>query len=156
MRAESGGRTILGGRAVVSSAGAMGLMQLMPPTWAEMRALLGLGPDPFDPHDNILAGAFYLRLMFDRFGYPGLFAAYNAGPARYAASLSGQRPLPPETRRYLVNVAGRSPASVGPPPIRPRLFVLSAANPPAFGLGAAGPATARRDLFIPLGGGAGH
>jgi soluble lytic murein transglycosylase-like protein len=80
MRAESGGRTRLGGRPIVSRAGAMGLMQLMPTTWADMRGWLSLGHDPFDPRDNILAGTCHLRLMYDRFGYPGLFAAYNAGP----------------------------------------------------------------------------
>ncbi len=76
MRAESGGRTMLGGRPIVSSAGAMGLMQLMPGTWADMQGRLGLGSDPHAPRDNILAGTLYLRLMHDRFGYPGL-----AGPA---------------------------------------------------------------------------
>ncbi len=55
----------------VSSAGAMGLMQVMPGTWASLRASLGLGDDPFDPHDNILAGATYLRWMRDRYGETG-------------------------------------------------------------------------------------
>ena len=44
-------------------------------------------------------------MMYDRFGYPGLFAAYNAGPARYAAHLASRRPLPLETRRYLLRAA---------------------------------------------------
>lgn len=107
IRAESGGRTTLNGRPITSHAGAMGLMQLMPGTWADMRARLGLGHDPHAPRDNILAGTLYLRLMCDRFGYPGLFAAYNAGPARYARHLATGRPLPGETRAYLVTVAGR-------------------------------------------------
>lgn len=111
MRAESGGRTRLNGRPIRSTAGAMGLMQLMPGTWAEMRSRLGLGGDPDDPRDNILAGTFYLRLMYDRFGYPGLFAAYNAGPARYAAHLAGRRALPRETTHYLASVAPRAPAA---------------------------------------------
>lgn len=106
MRAESGGRTTLGGRPITSHAGAMGLMQLMPGTWAAMRARLGLGPDPHAPRDNILAGTFYLRLMYDRFGYPGLFGAYNAGPGRYAAYLAGKQGLPGETRAYVAAVAG--------------------------------------------------
>ncbi len=114
MLAESGGRTMLHGRPVVSSAGAMGLMQLMPGTWAEMRQRLGLGHDPHAPRDNILAGTFYLRLMYDRFGYPGLFAAYNAGPARYAAYLNGKQSLPGETRLYIRRVAGVSAPPVGP------------------------------------------
>jgi len=111
MRVESGGKTHLHGRPVVSSAGAMGLMQLMPSTWRDMRLALGLGPDPFDPTENILAGTAYLRLMYDRFGYPGLFAAYNAGPRRFAAFLAGARPLPVETRAY---VAALAPAALPP------------------------------------------
>lgn len=103
--AESGGRAELRGRPIVSRAGAMGLMQLMPGTWTEMRERLGLGADPHIPRDNILAGAFYLRLMYDRFGYPGLFGAYNAGPARYAAWRDDGKPLPRETRAYLAKVA---------------------------------------------------
>lgn len=107
MQAESGGRTMLAGRPITSRAGAMGLMQLMPATWAELRATHGLGADPHDPRDNILAGTAYLRAMYDRFGYPGLFAAYNAGPARYAGYLSGTATLPGETRSYLAQVGGR-------------------------------------------------
>src|SRR3546814_3114586 len=72
MRAESGGRTTLGGRPIVSHAGAMGLMQIMPGTWADVRGRLGLGNDPHHPRDNNTAGTYYLRLMYDRFGYPGL------------------------------------------------------------------------------------
>lgn len=96
--AESGGQA-----RAVSPAGAMGLMQLMPGTWAELRAGLGLGTDPFDPADNILAGAAYLRQLRDRYGAPGFLAAYNAGPGRYEASLAG-RPLPLETRRYVARI----------------------------------------------------
>ena len=106
MQAESGGHRMLSGAPIVSSKGAMGLMQLMPDSWAEMRALLGLGNDPFDPHDNILAGTAYLRLLYDRFGYPGLFAAYNAGPSRYRDYLAGRLRLPGETRLYVESVAG--------------------------------------------------
>lgn len=114
MRAESGGLTTLGGRPITSRAGAMGLMQLMPGTWAEMRRRLGLGADPHLPRDNILAGTFYLRLMYDRFGYPGLFAAYNVGPARYAEHLATGRPLPGETRAYLASIVpGLAP--IAPP-----------------------------------------
>ena len=105
MQAESGGRTMLDGRPIRSSAGAIGLMQLMPGTWADMRARLGLGTNPDDPRDNIAAGTLYLRLMYDRFGYPGLFAAYNAGPRRYADYLAGHARLPAETAAYLARVA---------------------------------------------------
>ena len=125
MRAESGGRTRLGGRPITSHAGAMGLMQLMPGTWAEMRRAHGLGPDPHDPRDNILAGTAYLRLMHDRFGYPGLFAAYNAGPARYAVHLSTGHPLPGETRAYLASVAGAASTAVdAPKPVKSIFFAL--------------------------------
>jgi len=106
MRTESGGRTLLNGHPIISPAGAMGLMQLMPTTWSDMRARLGLGSDPYAPRDNILAGAYYLRLLYDRFGYPGLFAAYNAGPRRYADHLATGRALPSETRTYLASVIG--------------------------------------------------
>jgi len=102
MKAESGGRTRLDGRPITSRAGAMGLMQVMPETYAELRLRHGLGPDPHGPRDNILAGTAYLREMYDRFGFPGLFAAYNAGPGRYQEHLDHGRPLPAETRAYLV------------------------------------------------------
>ncbi len=133
MQAESRGRTTLDGRPIRSRAGAMGLMQLMPATWAAMRRALGLGVDPDDPRDNILAGTFYLRMMYDRFGYPGLFAAYNAGPGRYAAHLAGDRTLPAETIAYLQSVGGAvsiAPATPIEPP-RETLFVVRyQASPP--------------------------
>ena len=90
-----------GDRRVVSAKGAMGLMQLMPDTWAALRARYGLGRDPFDPHDNILAGAAFLREMHDRYGSPGFLAAYNAGPGRYEDYRDRHRPLPPETVAYV-------------------------------------------------------
>lgn len=111
MHAESRGHTHRNGRPIRSRAGAIGLMQLMPGTWSDVRARLGLGHDPDAPRDNILAGTFYLRLMYDRFGYPGLFAAYNAGPGRYAQYLAGRLALPSETVGYLASVAPSSPAS---------------------------------------------
>src|ERR1700722_2841659 len=90
-----------GDRRVVSIKGAMGLMQLMPETWATLRARYGLGPNPYDPHDNILAGAAYLRELHDRYGAPGFLAAYDAGPVRYEEHLASGRPLPTETRAYV-------------------------------------------------------
>ncbi|PPQ34215.1 lytic transglycosylase domain-containing protein [Rhodopila globiformis] len=104
MRVESGGD-----RHAVSSKGAMGLMQIMPETWAALRARYGFGRDPFDPHDNIFAGAAYLREMHDRYGSPGFLAAYNAGPGRYEDYRDRRRPLPAETVAYvaaLVPVVG--------------------------------------------------
>jgi soluble lytic murein transglycosylase-like protein len=106
--AESRGRTHdAAGRPIVSRAGARGLMQVMPATYAELARRHGLGPDPDDPRDNILAGTAYLRAMHDRFGSPGFLAAYNAGPARYAEHLASGRPLPRETRAYLASVSAR-------------------------------------------------
>jgi hypothetical protein len=90
----------------VSSAGAMGLMQLMPATWEEQRALYQLGSDPFQPRDNILAGTAYLRAMWDRYGnVGGMLAAYNFGPGRYDEYLAGERELPQETRDYVAALA---------------------------------------------------
>ena len=101
MRSESGGRTTLNGQPITSSAGAMGLMQLMPGTYADMRQRYGLGHDSYDPHDNVLAGAAYLRLMYQQYGYPALFAAYNAGPARFDGYLLRGKSLPNSTLSYV-------------------------------------------------------
>ena len=90
-----------GDRHAVSPKGAMGLMQLMPETWAALRVRYGLGRDAFDPRDNILAGAAFLREMHDRYGSPGFLAAYNAGPGRYEDYRDRGRPLPPETIAYV-------------------------------------------------------
>jgi soluble lytic murein transglycosylase-like protein len=126
----------------VSSAGAMGLMQVMPATYADLRGRYGLGADPFHPHDNVIAGAAYLREMFDRFGAPGFLAAYNAGPARYLQHVADGRPLPLETRAYVAKltpaVQGEGAVSAGDPaprPLalapRPGLFVALSTHPKA-------------------------
>ena len=141
MRAESGGRNMLAAQPIVSRAGAMGLMQLMPGTWRDMRAMLDLGPDPHDPRDNILAGTAYLRLMYDRFGYPGVFAAYNAGPARYAGFLAGAHPLPAETRFYVASIA---------PAARPRSAMPSTPSVSLFAVNiGAGPGRPRSGQLLP-------
>lgn len=103
MAEESGGHLTAQGRLITSAKGAMGLMQIMPQTWADLRADLSLGGDPYDPHDNIVAGAAYLRRLYDRFGYPNLFAAYNAGPQIVALG----NHLPAETRAYVARVTAR-------------------------------------------------
>ena len=95
MRIESGWD-----RHAMSPKGAMGLMQIMPATWTALRRRHALGADPFDPYDNILAGAAYLRELHDRYGSPGFLAAYNAEPGRFEQFLGG-RPLPAETRAYV-------------------------------------------------------
>jgi len=116
-----------GDRRVVSAKGAMGLMQLMPETWAALRARYGLGRDPFDPHDNILAGTAFLREMYERYGSPGFLAAYNAGPGRYEDYRDRHRPLPPETIAYvaaLVPFVGDG-ATDGP-------VLMAASGPPSW------------------------
>jgi hypothetical protein len=106
MRMESGGRTMAGESVpIVSRAGAMGLMQLMPGTYADMRAQYGLGTNPFDPHDNIFAGAAYLKWLHEKYGFPAMFAAYNDGPANLEAHMNDGRSLPPETRNYVARIA---------------------------------------------------
>lgn len=109
MRVESAGDV-----RALSNKGAMGLMQIMPKTWASLRQQHGLGVDPYDSRDNILAGAAYLRELHDRYGEAGFLAAYNAGPGRYEDHLSGRRTLPAETVDYVVKVSrwiGKSAAT---------------------------------------------
>ena len=155
-----------GDERAISSKGALGLMQVMPATYAMLRASLGLGADPLEPRDNILAGATYLRMLVDRYGWPGALAAYNAGPGRLNAFLMYRRPLPAETIDYLwrldrsaglatpISQPNGGRAGVGmvtqaalvgqtPRPSRSSLFVSSAASqrsPPAnAGVAGSGP-----------------
>ena len=101
LRAESAG-----GVRAISSAGAIGLMQVMPDTWAGLRVRYRLGRDPYDPRDNILAGTAYLREMWDRYrNIAAMLAAYNAGPGRYDEHRATGRPLPAETRAYVAALA---------------------------------------------------
>lgn len=159
IRAESGFDT-----RAVSSAGAMGLMQLMPDTYADMRARHGLGPDPFAPRDNLLAGAAYLRHLHDRFGPAGVLAAYNAGPGRYLDHLQTGRPLPAETltyegrvRRFLAEsrpaVAPPSGEPSAPAPDDPYASPLFVDRPtraqPGIAVSVAGPVSAASDPASP-------
>jgi cell division septation protein DedD len=102
MRQESGGR-----QGAVSRAGAMGLMQVMPGTYAELSRRYALGTDPYHPWDNIMAGSAYLREMYELYGSPGFLAAYNAGPRRLEDYLWGNRGLPDETRNYVARIGPR-------------------------------------------------
>jgi hypothetical protein len=118
MQQESGGRLCdANDLLITSSVGAMGLMQVMPQTYDILRQRYGLGGDAYDPHNNILAGAAYIREMYDRYGAPGFLAAYNAGPDRVDAFLADGTPLPDETVNYLTSVAPRlgSGATTGGP-----------------------------------------
>jgi len=102
IRAESNGKV-----RAVSHKGAQGLMQIMPATWEVLRSRYRLKNAPYDPRQNIMAGTAYLREMYDKFGYPGCLAAYNAGPGRYAAWVSGKRKLPRETINYVNLITSR-------------------------------------------------
>ena len=99
MHQESGGE-----QQATSPVGAMGLMQVMPATYEGLRARYQLGEDPYDPHNNILAGTAYIREMYDRYGAPGFLAAYNAGPDRVDSYLAGRGALPDETVNYLAAI----------------------------------------------------
>ncbi|MEW6633121.1 MAG: lytic transglycosylase domain-containing protein [Pseudomonadota bacterium] len=107
-----------GDQHATSRKGAMGLMQIVPETWSELRARYILGSDPYDPRDNIIAGSAYIRELLDRYGSPGWIAAYNAGPGRYEASLKGRR-LPRETRAYVTVVAAAIASGGAIKPFRP-------------------------------------
>lgn len=89
----------------ISTAGAMGLMQIMPDTADE----LGL-EDPFDPASNVDAGAKYLKQMLDRYhGNTALaLAAYNAGPGR-TDKAKGNIPQIPETIGYVASILSNIP-----------------------------------------------
>jgi len=96
MRAESAFNPM-----VISPAGAQGLMQLMPALAEELGVT-----DPFDPRQNIMAGAKYLRWLLDRNhgNIPLTLAGYNAGPTVVAK----YRKVPPfqETRNYVKRITG--------------------------------------------------
>ena len=86
----------------VSSAGAIGLGQLMPNTARE------LGVDPTDPDQNLEGAARYMRQQMDRFGRTDLaLAAYNAGPTRVAKA--NAIPNIAETQNYVSSILGSSP-----------------------------------------------
>lgn len=85
--------------AAVSSAGAVGLGQLMPATAKE------LGVDPTDPAQNLEGAARYMKQQLDRFGDPALaLAAYNAGPSRVAKA--NGIPNITETQNYVAKILG--------------------------------------------------
>jgi hypothetical protein len=102
MRQESGGRVT-----ATSRVGAMGLMQVMPGTYNELRMRYGLGDDPYHPYDSIMAGTAYVREMYELYGSPGFLAAYNGGPKRFEDYLWNGRGLPAETRNYVYRIGSR-------------------------------------------------
>jgi len=83
----------------VSKKGAMGLMQIMPENLRAFQV-----NDPFDPWQNIMGGARYLKALIQRFNgqVPLALAAYNAGPQAVDA-YRGIPPIP-ETVEYVRRV----------------------------------------------------
>ena len=100
----------------LSPKGAIGLMQVMPATYAGLRLRYGLGANPWDARDNVLAGAAYLRELYDRYGAPGFLVAYNAGPGRWDDYRLRARSLPAETAAYLARLGPVVGGSVPPMP----------------------------------------
>ena len=86
----------------VSTAGAQGLMQLMPATAQE----LGV-EDSFDPQQNLLGGSRYLKQLLDKYAgdLDRALAAYNWGQGN--VDRKGLQQMPPETREYLARVKAR-------------------------------------------------
>jgi membrane-bound lytic murein transglycosylase B len=116
MTRESGGRTMMGeGIPIASSVGAVGIMQLMPETYQDMRTQYGLGNNPADPHDSVIAGAAYLKWLHRKYGFPNMFAAYNDGPSNFDKYLAGGRALPPETIAYLAGLSNKLSDDVNRP-----------------------------------------
>ena len=151
MQAESGADP-----RATSPKGAMGLMQIMPATWEDLRRRHHLGDDSYNPHDNILAGAAFLRELHDHYGSPGFLAAYNAGPGRFENHLATGEELPEETQRYVATLLPRLGQSLASNPVLTALaphpwtdaplFVGSIASGRSVGLA---PLTVQASVFRP-------
>ncbi|NOW44997.1 hypothetical protein FHW96_001143 [Novosphingobium sp. SG751A] len=157
MLAESGGNS-----RIVSAKGAMGCMQIMPVTWSYLTARYHLGADPFDARMNMIGGAMYFSELAARYGWPGAFSAYNAGPGRYQRYVQGGAALPAETIAYTARLGGNAAARpMTAPALRwqeARLFMMgsrfeAAAVPPATPIASRGNAEVRpRNALFPLSG----
>jgi hypothetical protein len=85
--------------------GGVGLMQLSPERWTELRHRYAFGTNPADPRDSILAGTAHLREMYDRYGSKDFLAAYIMGPTRYDERMKSGAPLPEETQAVVADLA---------------------------------------------------
>jgi hypothetical protein len=108
IQAESSGRQVdANGNTLKSSAGALGLMQLMPATAAQY------GVDPNDATQNVQGGSAYLSDLFQKYGnWFDALAAYNWGPGNVNKALASGSNFPPSVNAYatgiLNNVQGDS------------------------------------------------
>jgi len=106
IQAESGGRqTDANGNTLTSPKGALGLMQLMPATAAQ------LGVDPNDAQQNVAGGRKNLTQLYIRFGnWSDALAAYNWGPGNVSNALKTGASFPPQVVAYtdgiLTNTSG--------------------------------------------------
>ncbi|KXV62772.1 murein transglycosylase [Acetobacter orleanensis] len=171
MQQESGGHQYMHGRLTRSIHGAVGLMQIKPDTYRELARRYRLGSDPYNPHDNIMAGSGYIRELYDRFGSPGFVAAYNCGPQCEENHRSRGASLPSYARTYLAAVSPHlndpvpaitttpqmayapapSPVLSGPSgiPVGTPAYRVVAATAPATQLASATPVTGRAPPLQP-------
>lgn len=157
MLAESGGNA-----RIVSPKGAIGCMQIMPATWVYLTGRYALGTDPFDERTNMIGGAMYLAELASRYGWPGAFSAYNAGPGRYQRYVQGGVPLPAETIAYTARLrrqAEARPMAAPAPRWQEALLFIArptfagSSSPPRAPTASASPAEVRpRNPLFPLSG----
>lgn len=97
---ESGGRQYdSAGNVIMSPAGAIGMMQLMPGTAAD------LGVDPYDASQNFAGGSEYLNQLYAQYGnVPDTLAAYNWGPGNVNRALANGTPYPSSVQGYIASV----------------------------------------------------
>jgi len=128
-RQESGIRQFTAAGSIIrSSAGALGVMQLMPATAA------ALGVDPYNEDQNIDGGIRYLRQMYRTFGdWKTAVAAYNAGPGTMRQVLQGRKPLPGETASHVLAIMNEpffsAPEPAPSPPFSPGRTEQSPSRP---------------------------
>lgn len=97
---ESGGRQYdSNGNVITSSAGAIGIMQLMPGTASDE------GVNPYDPEQNFAGGEAYLQQLYAKYGdWPTALAAYNWGPGNVDNALASGSGFPSSVQNYVASV----------------------------------------------------